>query len=411
MSDTQKRIVRGSENGLPKLSENEKATVWLLRKRGALSRTAIAELLDTSRASVTPIVSNLLEMNVLSEVGQGKSDGGRRPRLLDFNAGLGYIAGVDMGATSVDLALADFRGDILDRRSELADVRNKPDDLLHKINNLICEMLSERGAKENDLVGLGMGVPGPVQYPEGLLIRPPLMPAWDGFPIRDFIQNRFPVVHLMIDNDVNIMAIGEANVGGGVGLDNFFYIKIGTGIGCGIIVNREIYRGSDGCAGDVGHICIDYNGPTCHCGNTGCLEFLAAGPAIAENARLAAENGESELLAQRLKTTGGHLTSIDVGEIAALGDQVANKVIIESGRMIGGVLAGLVNFYNPKAIFIGGGVSNIGHQFLSTIRQATLRRATALSTQSLRIDYSKLGTDAGVHGAIWLALENAFALE
>ena len=410
MSVTQNSAETNSQNGLPRLSNAERIAVGLLRKFGSLSRTSIAKLMDISRSSVTAIVANLLEMEVLTEVGHGESVGGRRPRLLDFNADLGFIAGVDVGATSMDLALADFRGNILDRRSGEADVRANPEDFLHKINDLICEMLVEQGRDEKSLVGFGLGVPGPVQYPSGLLIRPPLMPAWEGFPIKDFIRERFPVVRPVVDNDVNIMAIGEANVGGGVGLDNFFYIKIGTGIGCGIIVNGEIYRGSDGCAGDVGHICVDYNGPTCHCGNTGCLEFMAAGPAIAQAARVAAENSESELLAQRMKDNHGQLTSIDVGEVAAAGDQVANKIINESGRMIGGVLAGLVNFYNPKAIFIGGGVSNSGDQFLSTIRQATLRRATALSTRSLQIDYSKLGPDAGIHGAIWLALENAFAL-
>ena len=410
MNVTLEPIISGSEKELPDLSGNERTVVGLILEHGSLSRTTIAELLDTSRASVTTLVGNLLEMDVLTEVGHAKSDGGRRPSLLDINPGLGYIAGVDMGATSVDLALADFSGTILDRRSEAADVRGEPEDLLCEINDLVSEMLVKQGADESNLVGLGMGVPGPVLYPTGLLIRPPLMPAWDGFPIKDFIRNRFPVVRPVIDNDVNIMAIGEARVGGGVGLDNFFYIKIGTGIGCGIIVNGEIYRGCDGCAGDVGHICVDYNGSICHRGNNGCLEFMATGPAIAENARLAAKNGQSELLAQRLENNQGHLTSIDVGEVAAAGDQAANKIIYESGRVIGGVLAGLVNFINPQAIFIGGGVSNIGHQLLSTIRQATLRRATALSTRSLRIDYSSLGSDAGIHGAIWLALENAFVL-
>lgn len=410
MNGTSELGISESKKGLPELSGTERTVLGLLREHGSLSRTVIAELLDTSRASMTSLVGNLLEMDVLIEVGRGKSDGGRRPKLLDINPELGYIAGVDMGATSVDLALADFRGTILERRSEAADVHDEPEDLLCEVNDLISEMLVKQGADESSLVGLGMGVPGPVLYPAGLLIRPPLMPAWEGFPIKDFIRNRFPVVRPVIDNDVNIMAIGEANLGAGVGLDNFFYIKVGTGIGCGIIINGEIYRGSDGCAGDVGHICVDYNGPICHCGNAGCLEFMAAGPAIAEKARLAAENGQSELLAQRLKDNQGQLTSIDVGEVAAAGDQVANKIINESGRMIGGVLAGLVNFYNPQAIFIGGGVSNIGHQFLSTIRQATLHRATALSTRSLRIDYSKLGPDAGVHGAIWLAHENSFTL-
>jgi glucokinase-like ROK family protein len=270
-------------------------------------------------------------------------------------------------------------------------------------------MLVENDATASALLGFGMGVPGPVHFPTGLLIQPPLMPDWEGFPIKEFIRQKFPNTVPVIDNDVNIMAIGEARIGGGVGLDNFMYVKIGTGIGCGIIMNGDIFRGSDGCAGDIGHICVDYNGPICHCGNKGCLEFMAAGPAIGKRAVLAAESGESEKLATRMEATGGELTSKDVGEVAAAGDQVANLIIYESGRMIGGVVAGLVNFYNPEAIFIGGGVSKIGHQFLSTIRQATLKRATALSTRSLGIDYSELGDDAGVHGAIWLAIENVFA--
>lgn len=408
MTVAQEPFVKKSKNGLPRLSAVELAAVDLVRKKGPLSRTAIAEYLDISRGSVTAIAGNLVDLNVLTEVGHGKSEGGRRPRLLDVNAELGYIAGVDIGATSVDLALADFQGTILERKAEPADVREEPDQVLDRIIDLIVEMLASQGAEISDLVGLGIGVPGPVQFPAGLLIEPPLMPAWDSFPIKRFIRQRIPQVNPVVDNDVNIMAIGEARVGGGKGLDNFFYIKIGTGIGCGVITKGEIYRGSDGTAGDVGHICVDYNGPVCHCGNTGCLESMAAGPAIAKRGREAAENGKSEIMAKRLAENNGELTSKDIGEAAAAGDQVANRIINESGRMIGGVLAGLVNFYNPRAIFIGGGVSNIGHQLLSTIRQATLRRATALSTSSLLIDYSKLGSDAGVHGAIWIAIENVF---
>ena len=408
MTVTQERHEKTFDAGLPRLSEVELVALDLVRKQGPLSRTALANLLGLSRGSVTGIVGNLVDLEVLTEVGFGDSEGGRRPTLLDANADLGYIAGIDIGATSVDLALADFRGTILQRIDEPADVRDTPEQLLDRICALITERLNTRGASEKELVGLGIGVPGPVQFPSGLLIEPPLMPAWDSFPIKDYIRRRFPQVRPIVDNDVNIMAIGEARVGGGVGTDNFLYIKIGTGIGCGVIARGDIYRGSDGTAGDVGHICVDYNGPICHCGNMGCLERMAAGPAIAERGRLAAERGESEILARLMKANKGVLSSVDVGDAAAAGDESANLIIADSGRMIGGVLAGLVNFYNPKAIFIGGGVSNIGHHLLSTIRQATLRRATALSTRSLVIDYSKLGADGGVHGAIWLAIENLF---
>lgn len=408
MTDAQENTHMKSSNGLPRLSAVELSAVGLVRKMGPLSRTDLAELLDLSRGSVTAIAGNLVELKVLTEVGHGKSEGGRRPRLLDIHAGLGFIAGVDIGATSVDLALADFRGEILERRSESADVRDAPDQVLDRVNELITGMLEMQGATEKDLVGLGIGVPGPVQFPSGLLIEPPLMPAWDSFPIKDYLRRKFPQVNPAVDNDVNIMAMGEARVGGGKGIENFFYIKIGTGIGCGVIVRNEIYRGSDGTAGDVGHICVDYNGPICHCGNTGCLEVLAAGPAIAKRGMEAANKGNSKIMAERIEINNGKLTAKDVGNAAAVGDQAAIRIIAESGKMIGGVLAGLVNFYNPRAIFIGGGVSKIGHHLLSMVRQATLRRATALSTRALIIDYSELGDDAGVYGAIWLAIENVF---
>ncbi len=378
-----------------------------VRKQGPLSRTDLAELLDLSRASVTAIAGNLLELGVFQEVGHGKSEGGRRPRLLDINQGLGYLAGVDIGATSLDLALADFRGEILERVAEPADVRDAPESVLDRVAELIQGMLADREADIKDLVGIGIGVPGPVHYPSGLLIEPPLMPAWDSFPIKDYVRKTFPQTNPAVDNDVNIMAIGEARMGGGKGIENLLYIKIGTGIGCGVISRGRIYRGSDGTAGDVGHICVDYNGPICHCGNAGCLEAMAAGPAIAERGREAAAAGKSDFLAARLEEKA-ELTAEDVGEAAANGDRAANRIIADSGKMIGGVLAGIVNFYNPRAIFIGGGVSKIGHHLLSTIRQATLRRATALSTRDLKIEYSKLGEDAGVNGAIWLAIENVF---
>jgi glucokinase-like ROK family protein len=409
MAVTPKEIKESLRMDLPDLSKIELLAVEIIRKHGTMSRTSLAKLLETSRASVTAIAGKLLEEGVLAEVGYGESVGGRRPQMLDINAGLGYVAGIDIGATSVDLALADFSGKILARDSFMADVRVQPELLLERINQAVLEMLKNQGVGSYALLAMGMGVPGPVHYPTGMLIQPPLMPAWEGFSIKEYINNQFSKAVLCIDNDVNIMAIGEARVGGGTNLNNFMYVKVGTGIGCGVIMNHEIYRGSDGCAGDIGHICIDYNGPVCHCGNTGCLEFMAAGPAIAAMAHEASKRGESERLANRIAENGGSLSSIDVGELAAAGDRASNRIIGESGKMIGGVLAGLVNFYNPEAIFLGGGVTKIGHQFLSTIRQFTLRRATALSTRSLLIDYSKLGDDAGVHGAIWLALENIFS--
>jgi glucokinase-like ROK family protein len=256
----------------------------------------------------------------------------------------------------------------------------------------------------------GIGVPGPVEFSTGLLIAPPIMPGWEAYPIRSYLKETFPAAVVIVDNDVNVMALGELREGAGVEEANFIFIKIGTGIGAGIVTGGEIYRGSNGSAGDIGHICADPAGPVCHCGNIGCLEAIAAGPPIAARGMEAARRGESAILSKRLEANG-ILTAQDIGAAAAEGDPAANELIQESGRIIGEVLASLVNFYNPSLILIGGGVSNIGHQFLASIRRGVLHRSLPLSTRHLRIDTSPMGADAGITGAITLALEHVFEVE
>lgn len=379
-----------------------------VRRAGSISRADLQHRLRLSRSVVAANVAELEEQQILTAAGVGESQGGRRPQLFAVNGAYGYVAGVDVGATSVDLALADFSGRILQRRGEPADVRDEPKVLLGRIAALLGDMLQECGAQPQQLLAIGLGVPGPVKFNDGVLVAPPLMPRWESFAIRDDMRERFARANVVVDNDVNVMAIGEAAAGGGVGIDNFLFIKIGTGIGCGVICRGQIYRGHDGAAGDVGHVCIDYNGPICHCGNAGCLEAMAGGPAIADRGVQAVQNGQSDYLARRLAASGGALTARDVGDAAKAGDRAANEIVQDTGRMIGGMLAGLVNFYNPQKIFIGGGVAKIGIRLLSAIRMAVLRRSTALSTRHLQIEFSPLGEDAGVTGSIWLALDNVF---
>jgi predicted NBD/HSP70 family sugar kinase len=375
------------------LSLAEARVLALLRQSGPQSRAELAEHLRYSRANITAVIKNLLARGIIEKLGLGESQGGRRPRLYGINGRLGYVAGVDIGATSLDLALAGFDGVILERLAEPADVHEQPQILLGRAAGAIERMIEQHGGSAEQVLAIGIGVPGPVQFDEGVLVAPPLMPAWESFSIREFMSQRFSAANITVDND------------------NFLFLKIGTGIGCGIICQDQIYRGCDGAAGDVGHICIDYNGPVCHCGNAGCLEIMAAGPAIAARGLGAAVSGESEQLAAALAANNGVMTAQMVGDAAKAGDRAANEIVKSSGRMIGGMLAGLVNFFNPQLILIGGGVSNIGIRLLSAIRQAVLRRSTALSTRHLRIEFSPLGKDAGVIGAIWLALEHVFTIE
>ena len=336
---------------------------------------------------------------------------GANPDILSLNNKLGYVVGIDIGATSLDVALADLGGTVLQRAEDQSDVRLPPEEFFSKSSEVITDLIKAQKIHADQILGIGVGVPGPVDFESGILVAPPLMPDWENYPIRKFFKNSFPFAHVVVDNDVNIMALGEQRSGDAANIDHFLVIKIGTGIGCGIMVNGEIHRGNNGCAGDIGHICVDKQGPFCRCGNRGCLEAMTAGPAIAEKATQAALEGKSELLKQMLGNNGGVLFPEDVNAACREGDEAALDIIRESGQMIGDVLAGLVNFFNPSHIFITGGVANFGNHLLIAIKRAVLRRSLPLATSNLAINFSRTGSGAGVIGGIMLALEYLFVVD
>ena len=392
------------------VSAHEAQIIAALRKHDTISRTDIARLPGWSRPKVTTEVDKLAKRGILIESGEGASQGGRRPRLLKFNHQLGYIVGIDIGATSMDLAIADLNAQVLARDCGPADVRDEPLALLGEVKQRVLALLAKNNIRPERVLGVGVGVPGPVDFLKGILVAPPLMPAWEGFSIRGYFHTVFPSAFIAVDNDVNIMALGELKSGAGMGQEDFIFVKIGTGIGAGIVCNGQIHRGHNGSAGDIGHISADHNGPICRCGNVGCLEALAAGPAIADRATEAARHGSSPILAQKL-AANGVLRSEDVAAAVREGDRAAIEIVQASGHYIGDVLAGLVNFFNPSMILVGGGVSNIGNQLLASIRQAVLRRSTALATRELIVSYSPMSGEAGVTGAIHLALEHLFVVQ
>jgi glucokinase-like ROK family protein len=410
-SNSSTRSNLGSLSAPFSLQPSESEAVTSIRIHGPLSRTEIADVTGYSRSKITAVINRLTHVGILEEIGDGESSGGRRPRVLNFKAEFGYLVGVDMGATSLEIALANFNGQIVARVTHVIDVREGPEVVLGLLRESLLAMMNQLDISPTKIYAFGIGVPGPVEFSTGLLIAPPIMPRWEAYPIRAFIQETFPCAVVIVDNDVNVMALGELRAGAGTKDSNFIFVKIGTGIGAGIVCNGQIYRGSNGCAGDIGHICADRNGPPCHCGNIGCLEAIAAGPPIARRAMDAARADSNTVLARYMAEQNGKLSAVDVGRAAMEGDRVANEIIRESGRIIGEVLASLVNFYNPSLVLIGGGISNIGHQFLASIRRGILHRSLPLSTRHLRIDTSPIASDSGIVGAISLAMEHVFVVK
>ncbi len=368
-----------------------------------VSRSEITEVLGVSRSKISLEVGRLIGAGLLAGDGLAKSEGGRRSSLLRIPRSAGLIAAVDLGATSTDVALSTLGGELLIHRGEPGDVKDGPQRVLGRVKELLSELLAEQGADARDVVAIGVGVPGPVEHASGVLRSPPIMPGWDGFPIRAAFADGYEAP-VFVDNDVNVMALGEHRDGVGKGEDNVLFVKIGTGIGGGIIADGHLQRGSQGCAGDIGHICADPEGPVCSCGNRGCLEAMAAAPAIAAKAERCAKEGLSPIL-QGVFEERGVLTARDVGEAASRGDYHALQIIKESGRLVGQVLATLVSTLNPSIIVVGGGVANIGHSLLAEIRGAVYRRSLPLATRNLPIVPSELDQIAGVTGASVLAAE------
>ena len=213
---------------------------------------------------------------------------------------------------------------------------------------------------------------------------------------------------MLLDNDVNVMALGEQHNGVARSASDFLFVKIGTGVGCGIVVQRHLYRGADGCAGDIGHIRMDPHGPVCACGNHGCLEAFFGGAALARDATAAARSGRSDVFAELLEAHG-ELSAEHVGMAVAQGDAVALQLVREGGQRVGSVLASLVSFFNPGLIVIGGGVAGLGHALLAEIRSVIYRQSLPLATGNMPVVLSELGGDAGVIGAARLISDAVYA--
>lgn len=370
----------------------------------SISREALASGSSFSKSRANAAVAGMLEQGVLEATGEQVATGGRRAETLRLARGLGVLLGVAFGATGLEVGVLAPDLALLAHHSEPADVRDGPALLLSRVRTLMRELLKQSGARARDVIGIGIGVPGPVDFALGQLVNPPLMPEWDAYSIRDDLRADY-AAPVFVDNDVNVMALGEL-WRMQRGLQNFLVIKVGTGIGCGIVCHGQVYRGANGSAGDVGHICVDPLGPRCHCGNLGCVETMAAGPAIARAATEAAQGGQSALLAQMLAERGA-LKLQDVAQASRAGDVAANAIVQRSGALIGQMLASVVNFYNPSHVFIGGGIQKIGPLFLAAVRQSVYHRSLALSTRHLEIQYTPLGERAGLIGAGVLAMQES----
>ncbi len=372
----------------------------LLFREQAASRADLSRVTGLSRSTVSAIVDELIATDLVRETGAGISTGGRRPTILQFNDDAFALVGVEMGASHLRATVTNLRAGVRADVEVAHAVVDDPDGTLTAIEALIQRALDQAGVARRTVLGIGVAVPCPLDLrnPDQLCYQ--LMPRWEGINVRRAISERFGVP-VSIDNDANLGALAERWWGAGRGGEDLTYIKIATGVGAGHIIAGEVYRGSNGTAGEIGHLAIDLRGPECRCGLRGCLAALVGADALA--ARLDAATGTSGTRTKR-KRAG---TVSELAAAARAGDPLACTVVTEAGAYLGIAVASLLNLLNPAIVVLGGPLTEAGDLLLEPIRDTVRRRSLFRSVAEARIVTSELGDPAVAIGAATLVLQAA----
>ena len=378
------------------------AVLDAVRSGAAATRPELVRVTGLGRNVIAQRVDYLLGSGLLLEGSAGPSQGGRAPRQLAFSAAAGHVLVAELGATSLDVAVTDLNGRIVQALDEPSDITMGPQAVLGRVAELF-EMVLDQLPTRPQIWGVGVGLPGPVEFASGRPVVPPIMPGWDGFDVRGFFEEQFSAP-VWVDNEVNLMALGEFRNGLARDHSDIVYLKVGTGIGAGLISQGRLHRGALGSAGDIGHIKMGSDSVICRCGKRGCLEAMAGGAALGRQGEESARSGKSELLAGVLAAQG-FVSARDVGDAARHGDAHAIDLLTHSASQVGEAVSLLVNVFNPSLVLIGGGVGDAGDLYMAELRRTVLGSSLPLATRDLRILSSPTGDQAGLRGAAFMVID------
>lgn len=365
----------------------------LLRDGAPRTRADLATITGQARSTIAARIDLLMAAGLIGPVGEASSTGGRPPVTFAFRPTTRIVLAVDLGATHARVAVTDLASTILAETEAPLAIADGPEAVLAWVVETGEKLIATTGRGLEDLVSVGIGLPGPVEHSTGKPINPPIMPAWDDVDVPGIVSGQLGAA-VLVDNDVNIMALGEHRTVWPEVTDMLF-VKVATGIGSGIISDGELRRGAQGAAGDIGHVAIPKaTDIPCRCGNIGCLEAVASGQAVAN----------------ALAATGlDAMNSADVVALVRSGDVAASQAVRQAGRDIGSVLAACVSLLNPSLIVIGGVVADAGEHLIAGIREIVYQRSLPLATQHLRIVTSQARARAGVLGASAMAVDHVLS--
>jgi predicted NBD/HSP70 family sugar kinase len=365
----------------------------ILRDGVPRTRAELAAMTGLARSTVGVRLDALTEVGLVGAVHTAASTGGRPPAQVALLPTARLVVAADLGASHGRVSITDLMARPLATTESRIDIATGPIPVLEWLLDAVDGLLDSVSRSRDDVVAIGIGLPGPVEFSTGRPANPPIMPGWDGFDVPGWLHQHIEA-HVLVDNDVNIAALGERQQGW-PDVDHLLFVKVATGIGSGIVSEGRIQRGAQGTAGDIGHVRVASAGEVpCHCGNTGCLEAVASGPAIA----------------RRLREKGHDVaTSEDILQLVARADLDAIGAVRHAGRMIGEVLATCVSLMNPSVIALGGSITQAGEHLLAGVREVVYARSMPLATEHLVIAQSRAGATAAMTGAAALAIDYALS--
>ncbi|MFG1808478.1 ROK family protein [Streptomyces sp. NPDC049040] len=374
----------GSQSSLHRA--NLERVVRAVRLAGSLTQAEIARSTGLSAATVSNIVRELRDNGTVQVT--PTSSGGRRARSVALSGDAGIVVGVDFGHSHLRVAVGNLAHQVLAEQSEPIDVDASASQGFDRAEQLVARLVESTGISAEKVLGVGLGVPGPIDVETGALGSTAILPGWSGINPRQEMSDRLGVP-VQVDNDANLGALGELVWGGGRGVKDLAYIKVASGVGAGLVIDGRIYRGPGGTAGEIGHITLDESGPVCRCGNRGCLETFTAARYVLELLR---------------GSHGDGLTVPRMVQLAREGDPGCRRVTGDVGRHIGMGVASLCNLLNPSRIVLGGDLAEAGELVLGPIRESVSRYAIPSAAQRLSVVPGALGARAEVLGALALVL-------
>ena len=309
------------------------------------------------------------------------------------NRGSPYYLGIDIGGTNIRLGIVDGKGKVLIRYRIPTLKEQGKDKVIARLLRAIEFIIRKAG---RPVKGIGIGCPGPLDGKRGIVLSPPNLPDWKGVPLKKIVEKKFrlPVI---LENDANLIGLGENWRGAGKNASSMVLLTLGTGIGSALILDKKLWSGSGGFASEFGHVSINLNGPRCGCGNRGCIEVYASATAVVRRLKEALKKGETSRV---FKSTKDNITADRIYLAAKKGDRLSRRIVDETGLYLGAAVANIVNALNPEMIVISGGMAKAGKPFLDKIKETVKERALKESRRGLKIVLGKLGEDAGIIGAV-----------